>query len=83
MGPLVFLAFIGLPWRRHLLVWACVIVAATIAAEVQTTVEERWFVHQHQNLPPTAEVVFHDRWWPNGSSFLYYDPATGELGGGD
>jgi hypothetical protein len=82
-GPFAALVLIGLPWRRHLALVAALLFVATVAAETVATSEEAWFVAQNKHLPPTAEIVFHDRWWPNGNSFLYFDPATGELGGGD
>ena len=78
----VFFGF-GLPWKKHLSVVLALISTSAILAEAYALAEEHWFVAQHDHLPPTADVVFHDRWWPNGSSYLYYDPSTGLLGGGD
>lgn len=82
-GPIAGLAFIGLPKKRYFLVVAGLIFGASSIAEVYAVIEEQWFLYQHKGLPQSAEIVFQDRWWPNGSSYLYYDPATGKLGGGD
>lgn len=83
VGPFACLAFIGLRWRRYLVAVASVVMLAAVVAETQATVEESWFVRENRNRAASAGVVYQDRWWPNGGSYLYYDPATGELGGGD
>ena len=82
-GPLACAAFVGLAWRRYVLIVVAVVALSASLAETQATVEEWWFVQQHRNLPASAKIVFHDRWWPNASSYLYFDPATGQLGGSD
>lgn len=82
-GPIACIAFIGLPRKSYWQVVGGLILGASFVAETYALIEERVFLNQHKELPQTADMVFQDRWWPNGSSYLYYDPSTGKLGGGD
>ena len=82
-GPLVYLAVINMAWKRRILIAIVLPLVLGVVIDTYATIEERWFVKKCSALPPTADEVYHDRWWPNGSSFLYYDPKTGTLGGGD
>jgi hypothetical protein len=75
--------FIGLPWRRYCLVLAMLVLLTASVAEGYCTLEERLFLARVRHLPPTAPTVYEASWRPNESSFLYYDPSTRELGGGD
>lgn len=73
-------------YRRRQCVGAIglLLVMPPLAAEAYGTLEERMFVAEARGLPDTAPTVFKiSRWWPNTGSYLYYDPWTGELGGGD
>jgi hypothetical protein len=82
--PFAIVAFLGLPWKRYCKVVLLAILLPAVLAEGHATVEEQLFLASVRNLPPTAKVVSKPRrWWPNGSSYLFYDPATRTLGGGD
>ena len=82
-GPWACVAFFGVRWWRYVAIVAALVVLPALAADAHGTIEERLFIASQQGLPRTAPTVFKRRWWPNGSSYLYYDPATGRLGGGD
>lgn len=82
-GPLAVVAFLGLHWKRYFLVVFGLLVCASVVVETYAVTEEQWFLRRCRDLPSSSDVVFHDRWWPNGTSYLYCDPATGELGGSD
>jgi hypothetical protein len=76
-------AWAGLPTRRYLLAVALTVLLPAVLAEGYASLEERLFAARCRGLPATAPTVFRDRWWPNGAHYLYYEPATGTLGGGD
>jgi hypothetical protein len=76
-------AWAGLPFRRYLLAVVLTAVLPTLPAEGFATLEERLFVARCRSLPAAAPTVYKDRWWPNGGNYLFYDPATSALGGGD
>ena len=76
-------AWLGLPLRRYLLAVAVTALLPTVVAESYASVEEHLFVSSCRGLPPTAPTFFKDRWWPNRAHYLYYEPTSGEFGGGD
>src|SRR5688572_21509403 len=76
-------AWLGLSFRRYLLAVALTALIPTLLSEAYASLEEHLFVARCRTLPPTTPTVFKGRWWPNEDHYLYYDPATGELGGGD
>ena len=73
----------GLPWRRHLLAVVMTALIPAFVAIATARVEERLFVARCRILPPTTPTVFKARWWPCEDHYLYFEPETGELGGGD
>ena len=75
-GPLALAASLGLPWRRAVAAVLLLIVIPAIVAEAQATLEEQLFV-------ASGATTKLRRWWPAGSSYLEYNPATGQLTGGD
>lgn len=78
------LILLGLPGRRYLALIAALIVVPALLADGYGTLEEKLFVDSVRALPPTTAIVSKPRrWWPNESCYLYYDPSTGKLGGGD
>jgi hypothetical protein len=82
-GPCAVLAFLGMPWRRHLAATALLLVACATATEALAGLEEALLRRHGERLPADSPVVFQARWWPHASSYLYYDPSTGRLGAGD
>ena len=76
-------AWLGLPARRYLLAILLTALAPALLAEGYATVEEQVFLAQCRRLPPSRPVIYQNRWWPSGDHDLWYDPATGEFGGGD
>jgi hypothetical protein len=82
-GPLALVAFAGLPWRRQLAATLLLLGASATTAEGLAAIEEMSFVRRHSQLPADSPVVFQARWWPHASSYLFYDPSTDRLGGGD
>lgn len=84
VGPFACAAFLGMRWRRYLLAVFAAILLPAVVAEAQATLEEQMFLASVKNLPRNAAAVSKPRrWWPCETSFLYYDPATQKLGGGD
>jgi hypothetical protein len=77
------LVWLGLPLRRYVLAVLLTAFIPEVLSEGYATLEEHLFVARCRTLSPTTPTVFKDRWWPNEAHYLYYDPATGELGGGD
>ena len=77
------IVFLGVPWRRYLAITATLVVLPALVADGYGTLEEKLFVAGARALPPTTPTVFKARWWPNENCYLCYEPATGELGGGD
>jgi hypothetical protein len=75
--------WLGLRRRRYLLAVALTAFLPTLLSEAYATVEERLFVASCRDLPPATPTVFKDRWWPNRNHYLFFEPSTGELGGGD
>lgn len=84
VAPFASIAFVGLRWRHYCAVLTILVVVPALAAEAQCTLEETLFVERMGTLPPAAPTVFKSqRWWPNETSYLYYEPSTATLGGGD
>lgn len=81
-GPFTLVAFVGQPWRCQLSAVLVVVTASAAVAEGLAAIEEMSFVRRHEHLPADSPVVFHERWWPHASSYLYYDPSSNRLGGG-
>lgn len=82
LGPAV-LVWAGARWRRFLLGVVATLVIPAMLAEGFATLEEQLFLRQARRAPLGTPTIFKDRWWPNGGSYLYYNPATGRYGGGD
>ena len=77
------IAWTGLSWRRHVLAIVLTTLLPALVANATARWEERLFVARCKKLPPNTPTVFKSRWWPCEDHYLYYEPATGELGGGD
>lgn len=87
-APLILLLWLGCRPKHYIL---GVFLSLTIPlgfAEGLALYEEHWFVTQARNNPQQfgpvrGTEVYHNRWWPNGNSYLGYDTATGRFWGGD
>ena len=76
--PLAALLFLGLPKWRYGCALLLAVVVPVFLAEVWAGVEEMRFkqVHRGEKTGPRSRVVFEKNW-------IAYNPATGELSGGD
>ncbi len=76
--PHVVLALMCLGRRRAFsrgFVWAVLLI---VVVEVYAQAQEWTFKARHRDLPPSAESVTEQRWWPFHWHSLIYVPATGE-----
>ncbi len=83
VAPLAVLCGWGLRGKQWVAMTIALVVVPVVITEVIAGVEEAAFVRQQASMRNSDEVVFTERWWPNQSSYLVYDPATGQLSGGD
>ena len=83
VGPLAAIFCLGMHWQRYGVVVLLAIVIPAAAAEAQGTLEEWMFVSSVKRSAATGITFKAERWWPNRNSYLWYDPASGRLDGGD
>ena len=81
--PAAIVPWLGLRWRAVLLGTAVILVAAVASAEWVAVLEEFGFSLACRAQPPGAGVIVRARSWPFAHHHLYYDPSTGQRGGGD
>jgi hypothetical protein len=81
--PAAVVPFLGLRWRAVALGTVITMLVALGTAEAIADLEESGFRRKCQDLPVDAAMVFQERQWPFAHHHLFYDPSTGQWGGGD
>ena len=77
----VVVSLLGLRWRHALLSVAVWIVATLAAVEGFAQAQEAVFKRKYRALPPSADAVVEQRWWPFRHHVLLYSPELGEWRG--
>ena len=74
----VVVSLLGLQWRRALLSTAIWVVATLAAVEGFGWAQEVVFERKYRALPPSADTVVEQRWWPFRGNVLLYVPERAE-----